>query len=180
MVDVPGVAARPWTLLKRSAASVRSNNGLRGIGPRRNGKKVFSLKVGIGNGRRSDCTNHSGCSATQRESIPVWLGTMSLARRMPLFQARCLSCSRAAQPPRFQATSYSCREYADASASGFPHSSLIRFEARDRSQIPISHSPVIPRFARRSSSSSGTASRVRISHYTSGKADPARPGRSLR
>ena len=32
--------------------------------------------------------NQSGCSATQRESMPIWLGTMSLARRMPRDQAR--------------------------------------------------------------------------------------------
>ena len=30
--------------------------------------------------------NHSGCSTTQRESMPMWLGTMSLASRMPRAQ----------------------------------------------------------------------------------------------
>ena len=32
--------------------------------------------------------NHSGCSITQRESMPMWLGTMSAASRMPRAPAR--------------------------------------------------------------------------------------------
>ena len=41
-----------------------------------------------GTGGSGSDRNHSGCSMTQRESMPMWLGTMSLASRIPRAQAR--------------------------------------------------------------------------------------------
>ena len=45
-------------------------------------------RVGRVRRRRARDMNQSGCSITQRESMPMWLGTMSRASRMPRDQAR--------------------------------------------------------------------------------------------